>query len=118
MIETEKLANTIVSSLDKAKGEKIVKIDLRENHNCFCDFFVISHGNSNTHVSSLAQKVEESVFVELSEKPIRVEGLNNSEWVIVDYGDVLVHIFQKEVRDEYKLEELWGDGIITNYEEN
>jgi len=118
MIETEKLANTVVRTLDKAKGEKITKIDLRKNHNCFCDFFIISHGNSNTHVASLAKKIEESVFDELHEKPIRVQGLNNSEWVIVDYSDVIVHIFQEEVRYKYKLEELWGDGIISNYEGN
>ena len=115
---SELLADKIVEALDNNKGHQIVKIDLRKIENCFCSFFVICHGTSNTHVSSLTDAVEEEVREELHEKPYHIEGQNEARWVILDYGDVVAHIFQKEQRDYYQLEDFWADAEITEIEEN
>lgn len=109
------LVDEVVRSLDENKGVEIVKIDLRKIKNCFCSFFVICHGTSNTHVAALAEGVEEDVNNSLGEKPFHTEGLEQSQWVVVDYGDVIVHVFQKEQRDYYRLEDFWGDGEMTRY---
>ena len=108
MSGAEKLVEQIIETLNKNKGVNIVKIDLRRIENCFCSFFVICHGTSNTHV------VNEKV----GEKPLHVEGEQQAQWVVLDYGNVIVHIFQKEQRDYYQLEDFWADAEITNVEEN
>ncbi|CCZ06054.1 MULTISPECIES: ribosome silencing factor [Culturomica] len=120
MNKPEELVNKIIESLDENKGHQIVKIDLRKIENCFCSFFVICHGTSNTHVSALADGVEDKVQEDLHEKPFHTEGREQAQWIIVDYGDVIVHVFQKEQRDYYQLEDFWGDGIkeeINNSEQ-
>ncbi|MDR1756277.1 MAG: ribosome silencing factor [Culturomica sp.] len=114
MQQPEKLTEKIVESLDQNKGEQIVTIDLRRIENCFCRFFVICHGNSNIHVATLADGVREDIQKQTGEKPFHTEGLNQAQWVVVDYGDVIVHIFQEEQRNYYQLEEFWGDGIRKN----
>ena len=101
------------------KGKKIsnvllkVKIDLRKIENCFCSFFVICHGTSGTHIAGLTDAVEEKVREDLDERPFHIEGLNAAQWVVVDYGDIVVHIFEKELRDYYQLEDFWADAQIT-----
>lgn len=116
MLDSEILADKIVNILDEHKAEHIVKIDVRRIENCFCQFFVICNGTSSTHVSALAYSLKDEIIDTLDEKPDHVEGINESQWVILDYGDVVVHIFQKEVRDYYQLEDFWADGIITEIE--
>lgn len=117
MLKTEQLANKIAEALDDTKGHQIVKIDLRKIQNCFCSFFVICHGSSGTHVASLADAVEEKVREDLQEKPYHTEGQSGAQWVVMDYGDVVTHIFQKEQRDFYQLEDFWADAEITRIEE-
>lgn len=112
MLRTEDLANKIAEALDDTKGYQIVKIDLRKIENCFCSFFVICHGTSNTHVASLADAVEEKVQRDLQEKPDHTEGKNGAQWIVLDYGDVVAHIFQKEQRDFYQLEDFWADAEV------
>ncbi len=111
MIKSEKLVDTITQTLEENKGQNIVKLDLRKIENCFCSFFVICHGTSNTHVDTLAEAVEDKILEELKEKPFHTEGKTQAQWVVVDYGDVIVHVFQKEQRDYYQLEDFWGDGL-------
>lgn len=111
MTKQEKLVNKIAESLDENKGHQIVKIDLRNIENCFYNFFVICHGTSNTHVSALADAVEDKILEDLHEKPFHIEGRDQAQWIVVDYGDVIVHVFQKEQREYYQLEDFWGDGI-------
>ncbi|MGL5683672.1 MAG: ribosome silencing factor [Marinifilaceae bacterium] len=113
MLETEILADRIVDILDQHKAEHIVKIDVREIENCFCKFFVVCNGTSTTHVSSLAHSLRDEIIEQLGEKPYHCEGFNESQWVILDYGDVVVHVFIKELRDYYQLEDFWADGKIT-----
>jgi len=115
MAKTPALVNKIVEALENNKALRIVTIDLRKIENCFCSFFVICHGTSNTHVASLAESVEEKSDG-IKEKPIHTEGKDFAQWIILDYGDVVVHIFQKEQRDYYQLEDFWGDGIKKEIE--
>lgn len=113
MSGAEKLVEQIIKTLNKNKGVDIVKIDLRRIENCFCSFFVICHGTSGTHIAGLTDAVEEKVREDLDERPFHIEGLNAAQWVVVDYGDIVVHIFEKELRDYYQLEDFWADAQIT-----
>ena len=107
------LLNEIIKGIEEMKGEDINKIDLREIDNSPCEFFVICSGNSNTHVSSIVNSVSKSVSKILKEKPSHIEGLRIAEWVLIDYVNIVVHIFQKKTRKFYNIEELWGDAINT-----
>lgn len=112
---------TLVSSIEQAlmdlKAQNIVTLDMRNISNCICSFFVICHGTSNTHVSALADAVEEKVEEQLNDSPLHTEGQRASEWIVVDYGDVIVHIFQEEKRNFYQLEDLWADGVKKEIKE-
>lgn len=116
--DTERLLETILKGIQNKKGSAIVTVDLTVLENSFCQFFVICHGNSNIQVNAIAESVEERVREDLREKVWHREGLENAQWVLLDYGDVVVHIFQKEYRDFYNLEDLWADASIAYVEEN
>ncbi|PCI94765.1 MAG: ribosome silencing factor [Flavobacteriales bacterium] len=111
------LSDVVVKGLQELKGENIVNIDLSTIENAVCSNFIICTGNSNTHVSSLAGSVEKEVRKTLEEKPWRTEGFGNSEWIILDYVNTVVHIFQQESRDFYNLDGLWADAKITKIED-
>lgn len=111
------VTESIVKGLFEKKGQKVAMIDLRKLQNRVCDFFVISHAASSTQVDSLAWSVEDVVRKETGRKPLHVEGKENCMWILLDYGDILVHIFQEEYRDFYNLEALWADGHITVLED-
>ena len=117
MNKTDILADRIVNTLNIHKGIDIVKIDLRKLENTFCCFFIVCHGTSNSQVTSLSDYVYNQIHAELQEKPIHVEGEREALWIVMDYGDVVVHIFQKEQREFYQLEEFWADAEITKIEE-
>ena len=104
-----KLIEKIVIGISEVKGQDIEMIDLRKIENRICDFYVICSGSSNTHVSAILESVKKKVSKSLKEKPSHTEGEENAEWVLLDYINVVVHIFQKQVRDLYRIEELWGD---------
>ncbi|WP_299625237.1 ribosome silencing factor [uncultured Tenacibaculum sp.] len=110
---TDDLIATIIKGIDDVKGEDIQLLDLRDIENTVCDYFVICTGNSNTQVNAISGSVHKVVSKELKDKPFNVEGQDNSEWVLMDYVNVVVHIFQKHVRDYYDIESLWGDAKIT-----
>ena len=99
----------VVSALEDSKGIDIAAIDFSKTANMIARFFVICHGSSNVHVSSLADHVIEKVRNEAGYKPWNKEGFENAEWILLDYADVVVHIFQEKTRKFYKLEELWAD---------
>lgn len=113
---SEQLVETIVEAMQDKKAENIVKLDLRETGSSVADFFIICHGNSNVQVDAITTGVERDTRDKLKEKPWRKEGFQNAQWIILDYVNVVVHVFYEEARNYYKLEELWGDAIITNYE--
>lgn len=116
--EAAGVTNSIVRGLMEKKGEKVALIDLRNIENRICDWFVISHAASTRLVDSLVWSVEDVVRRETGVKPYRIEGRENSIWVLLDYGDILVHIFQKPYREFYDLESLWADGRITFLDDN
>tara|TARA_B100001027_G_C16264967_1_gene331485 strand:- start:646 stop:1020 length:375 start_codon:yes stop_codon:yes gene_type:complete len=103
------LIEKIVIGISDVKGQDIEMIDLRKIENRICDFYIICTGSSNTHVSAILDSVKKKVSRTLKEKPSHTEGEENAEWILLDYINVVVHIFQKQVRDFYRIEELWGD---------
>lgn len=111
------LVDTIVDAMEDLKARNISVLDLREIENSICSFFVIAEGNSNTQVKAINDSIEKKVREKLKEKPWHVEGTGNSEWVLMDYVDTVVHIFLPETRKFYDLEGLWGDAKITQIEE-
>ena len=113
---SDMLLDAVIKGLDDVKGHEITIIDLSTIENAISSFFVISHGTSHTQVEALASSVEKVVRESIGEKPKSVQGLRNGEWAILDYFDIVVHVFHKEARSKYALEELWGDAEISNYE--
>jgi ribosome-associated protein len=111
--DSERLREIIITSIQEKQGQQIVIIDLRKINNSVCEFFIISHGDSGIQVKAIAQNIEDKVKKKHNEKVYHREGYENAQWVLLDYNSVVVHVFQKEVRDHYKLEELWADGTIS-----
>ena len=114
--EKEPIVNHIIESIKEKKGKEIVSINLTLLDNAVCKYFIICHGDSNTQVGAIAQWVEKFVEDTLSEKVWRKQGFENSQWILLDYIDIIVHIFQKEYREFYNLEGLWADGNIIKIE--
>jgi ribosome-associated protein len=111
--ETQQLADAIVEGILEVKGRNISLLNLKEIHNRVCDYFIICQADSNTQVNAIANSVEEMVKKLTGERPYRKEGFENSEWILVDYVTVVVHIFQTQIRNFYNLESLWADAEIT-----
>ena len=114
--EKQLLVDKIVEAIQDTKGEDIQIFDLSSIENSVADTFVICSGNSNTQVSAIAVHIEKKVRHDIRERPWHVEGTENAMWVLVDYVSVVVHVFQRETREYYDIEELWGDAKITNVE--
>ena len=112
----DKLLASIVEAAQNRKAKNIISLDLQQLDGAICSHFVICNADSTTQVSAIADAIEEDVFNELGQKVWRVDGKMNSLWVAMDYTDIIVHIFQTEMRDFYKLEELWADAPCTRYE--
>jgi ribosome-associated protein len=112
---TDQLITHIIEGLENNKGLDIKLLDLREIENSICDYFIICSGTSNTHVESLAASVQKSVSKSLKEKPWHTEGEQVAQWILLDYVNVIVHVFQKSIREHYDLESLWGDAKFTSF---
>lgn len=112
----EKLIGTIVSAIEDKKGKNIVSLDLSGFDGAICSAFVVCNADSTTQVAAIADGIEEKVQQELGEKVWRVEGQQTAVWIAMDYVDVVVHIFQTDLREFYRLEELWADAPLTRYE--
>lgn len=110
---TELLADAIVEGILEVKGRNISVLNLKDVHNRVCDYFIICQADSNTQVNAIAGSVEVMVKKITGERPYRKEGFENSEWILVDYVTVVVHVFQTEVRNFYNLESLWADAEVT-----
>lgn len=103
------LVDTIVDGIQDVKGKDIVILDLNKLPNSVTNFFVICTGESSTQVDGISNSILKKVREEASEKPWHQEGMNNSEWILMDYVSVVVHVFYKEIREFYNLEDLWAD---------
>ncbi len=111
------LVDAIVNGILGKKGEEIISINLGKINSTVCDFFVVCHGNSHNHVTAIAESVEEEVNKLCGVKPARREGYTNGEWLLLDYLDVVVHVFREPVRRYYQLEELWADAPAKQIKE-
>ena len=109
------LLESIVEGIQEKKGIDIVGLHLAKIHSTICDHFIVCHGTSRTHTNAIAESVEEMVKKNLGITPIRREGFINAEWILLDYLDVVVHVFQEPVRDYYQIEQLWADAPVTKY---
>ena len=112
------LVDEIILGIENVKGQDINQLDLRELDNTPCDFFIVCSGNSNTQVSAIVNSVLKTVSKALQEKPFHTEGLDNAEWVLIDYVNVVVHVFQNHISEYYNIEELWGDAKSTQIAPN
>jgi ribosome-associated protein len=112
------LISNIISGIDNVKGLDVSLLDLRDIENTVCSYFVVCTGSSNTHVNAIVSSIQKSVSKELKEKPFHTEGNDNAEWVLMDYVSVVVHVFQKQIREYYNIEELWGDAKTTKIASN
>ncbi len=112
------LLDEIINGIENVKGENIQKMDFREIENTPCEFFVICSGNSNTQVSAIVNSIQKKVSKTLHEKPLHTEGLEVAEWVLIDYVNIVVHVFQRKTREFYNIEELWGDAVSTQIVSN
>lgn len=111
-ITSENLAESAIRGIQEVKGHNVVSIDMRNLSNSVCDFFVVCHGTSDTQVEAIARSVQKIIFEELGDNPIHKEGLQKAEWVLLDYFNVVVHIFKEEAREFFNLEGLWADADI------
>ncbi len=113
----EIILESVAKGIFEKKGHDILKIDLRKLENRIADFFVICHGTSTSQVDSICDSVEDTVRKNAGEKPLHIEGLDNCYWILIDYGNVVVHIFLEEYRNFYSLESLWADALIEAVED-
>ena len=109
----EQLVDAVVHGMEEIKAQDIVVMDLRKVPNALSDFFVVCHGNSNTQVKAIADSVEKETWLLLQDEPAHTEGERNATWVLLDYVNVIVHVFSKDARGFYALEDLWADAEIT-----
>ena len=117
-IGTDQLITQIIKGIEEVKGNDISILDLREIENTVCKYFVICNGTSNTQVNAIVNSIQKTVSKSLKDKPWHVEGSENAEWVLIDYVNVVVHVFQKHIREFYDIEGLWGDARTTTIETN
>jgi ribosome-associated protein len=110
--ETNGLLDSIIDGMQEKKAKNITVLDLHQIENRIADYFVICDADSGTHVDAIADSVEEVVLKQTNEKPYHSEGQQNSEWILLDYINILVHVFLKETREYYNVEGLWGDAEI------
>lgn len=112
-VSADALIAQIVAGIEDVKGQDITILDLREIENTVTSYFIICNGNSNTQVNAISNSIQRKVSKELQENAWHIEGESQGEWVLMDYVNVVVHVFQKQIREYYDLEELWGDAKIT-----
>ena len=116
-VSAENLSKYIVKGIQEKKGTNIVILNLRDVGNAVADYFIICTGTSDTQIDAISDAVEKEVITEAQESPWHREGYQNKEWILIDYVNVVVHIFKSDVRSFYGLEELWGDAVVTRIED-
>ena len=114
---TNILLENIINAIQDVKGKEIISLDLRKIDSAICKYFVICTGTSNTHVNSIESNIKKTISRDLGEKPFHIEGNNIGEWVLMDYSDIIVHVFQQKTRAFYNIEDFWGDAKFKNYKD-
>ncbi len=116
-VETTDILEAAVEGIRRIKGKEITVIDLTTIHHTECSYFLICHGTSSTQVDAIAQSVEQTVKEITGENTWHKDGYRNAIWILLDYGDIMVHVFKEESRTFYNLEGLWSDAKVTELEE-
>ncbi len=116
-VSSDELSQLVIEGMQDRKGSDIVLIDLKSVQSSVADYFVICTGSSDTQVDAISTSVERLVKEKADEYPRHVEGRQNKEWILIDYVDVVAHIFKSDKREFYGLESLWGDARIIQIEE-
>ena len=112
---TNILLENIINAIQDVKGKEIISLDLRKIDSAICKYFVICTGTSNTQVNAIESNIKKTISRDLGEKPFHIEGNNIGEWVLMDYSDIIVHVFQEKTRAFYNIEDFWGDAKFKNY---
>ncbi len=113
--ESAYISELAIHGIQEKKGNDIVRLDLRNIYSSVADYFVICHADSSTQVKAIANSIEEEIFKATQQEPWRKEGLQYGEWILLDYVNVVVHVFRTDKREFYGVEELWGDAEIKSY---
>lgn len=116
-INSKKLCDLVVAGMSEKKASEIMIMDLKHVKHAVSDYFVICSGTSDTQIDAISEAIEEHVREHSKQKPWKKEGQQNREWILIDYVDVVAHVFSQDKREFYALEELWGDAIITAVED-
>ncbi|MDH5365588.1 MAG: ribosome silencing factor [Cyclobacteriaceae bacterium] len=114
---SEKMSQVVVRGMQEKKAFDIVVMDLRKIKNAIADFFVLCSGSSDTQLDAIVDSVDQEVYKTFKESPWHSEGKTNKEWMLLDYANVVVHVFRKDKREFYALENLWGDAHISHIDE-
>ena len=117
-MSTDNLITSIIEGIENVKGLNINILDLRAIENVACKYFIVCSGSSSTQVNAITGSIRKYVSKEIGEKPWHIEGSDNAEWVLMDYVNVVVHVFQSHIREYYDIEGLWGDAKITSISTN
>ncbi len=117
-VSTLELAKAVIEGILDKKGQKITQLELTHLNEAVCDYFIICQGTSTTHTKAIADNVIYHLKKEWGEYPLSFEGMKNAEWILIDYASVVVHVFVKDKRAFYQLEDLWSDAVVTNYDED
>lgn len=114
ILSSKTLIQHIIDAIQEKKGKNIVTVDMTKLGNSVCDHFVICQGNSPAQINAITNSIEEELRVKCGYKPFAIDGLRNAQWVAMDYGEILIHIFQPEQRAFYDIEHLWADAKLTS----
>jgi len=112
--EAIRLMDSIIFGMEEVKAHEIAVLDLRKLGHSSTDYFIVCHGNTGTQVKAISESVEKETIGQANERPLHIEGTHNAKWILMDYGNIVVHVFDKEARSFYDIEELWGDADIRN----
>ncbi len=113
--ESAYISELAIHGIQEKKGNDIVRLDLRNIHSSVTDYFVICHADSATQVKAIANSIEDEIYKALKQDPWRKEGLEYGEWILLDYVNVVIHIFRTDKREYYGVEDLWGDAEVKSY---
>lgn len=109
---SDSLSEIVIKGIQEKKGKNIVSMNLKNIQNAVTDYFIVCHGTSSTQVTAIADSIESEVRKVAGIKPWHKEGFQNAEWILIDYADVVVHVFQEKIRNFYQIESLWADAEV------
>ncbi len=115
LTKNSKVFKTIIEAIKDKKGEDIISLDLRKIHEAVADFFVVCSADNTTQLKAIIDSIEDKMLTVCGERPYKQEGVKNSQWVLIDYVDIVVHVMHTQSRNFYKLEELWNDAVATEH---